>query len=297
MDKEKYPKLDYYPPLSLEDQVIKSLEGTGLIVDNDQQSKYEKERDELLLEPEVIGKSVKSIFCKYASRVIIDEAEGYYTPDINFSENIDKEPSEPVVFISHIPGSPEYFGVVKKASAENKIDLPWYMVGLEEGKTTIYGDSYKTITEKTELNKFRGLLEYMKDYYALKVRKQADVLNQGRHINIGYNTLAIPEKITYYIKGSHDEPYLPVSLDYEVPSLSLEAAVFSFFSQHKAEAPSGHKDTQIVLDRTEITYKGIQIPIETQHLQPLFQELITFDSEEKELQEFRRQYLIRTTAN
>jgi hypothetical protein len=297
MDKEQYSKLDHYPPLSLEDQVIKSLEGTGLIVDNDQQSKYEKERDELLLEPEVIGKSVKSIFCKYASRVIIDETEGFYTPDINFSEKVDDDLSEPVVFISHIPGSPEYFGVVKKACTDNKIDLPWYMVGLEEGKTTIYGDSYKSITEKSELVRFRSLLDYMKDYYAQKVREQADVLNHGRHINIGYNTLAVPDKITYYIKGSHDESYQPVSLEYEVPSLSLEAAVFSFFSQHKDKTPSGQKDAQIVLDRTEITYKGVQIPIETQHLQPLFQELITFDSEENELQKFRRHYLIRTTAN
>ncbi len=297
MDKEQYPKSEICPPLSLEDQVIKSLEETGLIVDIDQQSKYEKERYELLLEPEIIGKSVKSIFCKYASRVIIDDVEGFYTPDIKFSENIDKKPSEPIVFISHFPGSPEYFGVVKKACVDNKIDLPWYMVGLDDGKTTIFGDSVEPITQTTELARFRGLLDYMKDYYAQKVRDQADILNQGRHINIGYNTLAIPDKITYYIKGCHCELYQPVSLDYEVPSLSLEAAVFSFFSQHKDEAPCGHKGTKIILDRTEITYKGIQIPIETQHLQPLFQELTTFDSEEKELQEFRRQYLARTTAN
>ncbi len=229
--------------------------------------------------------------------MIIDETEGYYTPDINVSDIENDDVSKPIIFISHIPGSPEFFGIVKKAESNIGIDLPWYMVGLQDGNTTIYGDSYKPITETSDLASFRSLLDYMKNYYADKVRQQADILNQGRHINIGYNTLAIPDKITYFIKGCHDEPYQPVSLDYEVPSLSLEAAVFSFLSQHKEEAPCGHKETQIILDRTEITYKGIQIQIETQHLQPLFQELTTFDSEEETLQDFRRQYLNRTTAN
>lgn len=297
MEKEQYPIPDNCLPLSIEDQIIRSLEEAGSVNDTVTQTKYEIERDELLLEPEIIGKSVKSVFCKYASRIINDKAEGFYTPDINVSETKKDDTLESVVFINHLPGSPEFFGVVKKAGADNVIDLPRYMVGLENGKTTIFGDSFEPITQTSELVEFRGLLDYMKDYYAQKVREQADILNQGRHINIGYNTLAIPDKITYFIKGNQDIAYQPVGLTYEVPSLSLEAAVFSFFSQYKEEAPSGDKDAKIVLDRAEITYQGIQIPIQTQHLQPLFQELTTFDSEEKELQEFRKQYLIRTTAN
>lgn len=297
MEKEQYPKLEKCLPLSIEDQIIRSLEAAGSVDDDVAKNKYEMERDELLLEPEVIGKSVKSIFCKYANRVIIDEAEGFYTPDINVSETKNDDSQEPVVFISHIPGSPEFFGVVKKADSDNGIDLPWYLIGLNDGKTTILGDSFEPITQAPDLVKFRGLLDYMKDYYAQKVREQADILNQGRHINIGNNTLAIPEKITYFIKGNQDATYQPVHLTYEVPSLSLEAAVFSFYSQYKNEAPKAHRDTHLVLDGAEITYRGVQIPIQTQHLQPLFQELTTFDSEEKELQEFRKQYLIRTTAN
>jgi hypothetical protein len=297
MDKERYSKSDNCLPFSIEDQIIISLQETSLVGETASADQYQIEKNELLLEPEIIGKSVVSIFNKYANKVIIDETEGYYTPDINVPDIENDDASKPIIFISHIPGSPEFFGVVKKAGSDTGIDLPWYMVGLQDGNTTIYGDSYKPITETSDLASFRSLLDYIKNYYADKVRQQADILNQGRHINIGYNTLAIPDKITYFIKGCHDEPYQPVSLDYEVPSLSLEAAVFSFFSQHKDEAPYGYKETQIILDRTEITYKGIQIQIETQHLQPLFQELTTFDSEEKELQEFRRQYLARTTAN
>jgi|GEM_PF-6840389 len=297
MEEEQYFKPERCLPLSIEDQIIKSLEEVGTVNDTVTQTKYEIERNELLLEPEIIGKSVKSVFCKYANRVIINEAEGFYTPEITVSEAKKDDSSEPVVFMSHIPGSPEFFGVVKKAGSDRGIDLPWYMVGLENGKTTILGDSFEPITQTSELAKFRDLLDYMKDYYAQKVREQADILNQGKHINIGYNTLAIPDKIKYFIKGSQDMPYQPVDLAYEVPSLSLEAAVFSFFNQYQEEAPSKNKDAQIALDRAEITYRGIQIPIQTQHLQPLFQELTTFDSEEQELQEFRKQYLDKSTAN
>jgi len=294
---DKFTRPDNNLPLSIEDQIIRSREETSLIDDALTQTKYEIERHELLLEPIMIGKSVKSIFCKYANRVIIDETEGYYTPDIIVTKTKDDDLFDPVVFISHIPGSSELFGVVKKAGLGSGIDLPWYLVGLQDGKTTVYGDSYDPITEKSELAKFRSLLDYMKEYYADKVRQQADILNQGKHINIGYNTLAIPDKITYFISGNQAIDYQPVNLDYEIPSLSLEAAVYSFCSQYIKDAPNGHQNSQLVLGRAEVTYKGIQIPIETQHLQPLFQELTTFDSEEKELQEFRRQYLARTTAN
>ena len=297
MNIDKLPRPDNNLPLSIEDQIIRSREETGMIDDVTAQSKYLHERNELLLEPEIIGMSVKSIFSKYANKVFFKDSEGYYTPEIIVADMNNDNQADPVVFISHIPGSPEFFGVVKKAGQDNGIDLPWYLVGSQDGKTTIYGDNFEPISEMSDLAKFRGLLDYMKDNYADKVRQQADVLNQGQHINIGYNTLAIPDKITYYISGNHAIDYQPVDLDYEVPSLSLEAAVNSFFCQYNNDAPSSHHESQLILDRAEVSYKGIQIPIQTQHLQPLFQELTTFDGEEETLQDFRRQYLNRTTAN
>ena len=168
---------------------------------------------------------------------------------------------------------------------------------MQDGKTTIFGDDFEPINQTPGLVRFRGLLDYMKDCYANNVRQQADILNQGRHINIGNNTMAIPDRITYFISGNQEIPYKPVDLKYEVPSLSLEAAVYSFYSQYNNEAPNGNNDAQILLEGAEVSIKGKQIPIQTQHLQPLFQELTTFDSEETELQKFRKLYLDRNTAN